>query len=156
MYEQYINIYQNAREGAGLTQEKASERIGVSVESIRVYEAGKRIPPDDVVVRMIDIYNTQYLAYQHLRQNVMASSSIMPQNLKIMSLPEAILRLQKEVADFVKLREEMIDICCDGIISDEERPRWDTIVKELNDITEAIMNLKFVPGLPEKSKNNVG
>jgi len=154
MYEQWVNIYQTARESSGLTQEKAAERIGVSVESIRVYEAGKRIPPDDVVVRMIDIYNTQYLAYQHLRQNVMAASAIMPQNLKILSLPEAILRLQKEVSDFVKLRDEMIDITCDGIISDDERPAWNTIVKELNDITEAIMNLKFVPGLPDKGKHD--
>jgi transcriptional regulator with XRE-family HTH domain len=157
MYEQYINIYQSAREGAGLTQERAAERIGVSVESVRMYESGKRIPPDDIVVRMVDIYDARYLAYQHIKENVKAVSSIMPMNLKVMDLPEAILRIQKEVTDFLRLRDEMVEIAYDGVISEDERPRWNVIVRELDHITEAVMNLKFVPGLkePESSSSKV-
>ena len=40
------NIYQAAREAAGMTQERAAELIGLSVESIRSYETEKRIPAD--------------------------------------------------------------------------------------------------------------
>lgn len=152
MYEQYINIYQKARESVGLTQEKAAERIGVSIESIRMYEGGKRIPPDDVVFRMIDIYNTQYLAYQHLRENVITASAVMPMNIKVTDLPQAILRIQKEITDFLQIRDEMISITYDGIISADERPRWNVIVKELNDIMEAIMSLRFVPTQAESIK----
>ena len=36
--------------------------------------------------------------------------------------------------DFLKLRDEMLDIVEDGVIDDAERPRWNAIVKELNDI----------------------
>lgn len=139
MYDQYINIYQTARESAGLTQEKAAERIGVSVESVRMYEGGKRIPPDDVVVRMVDIYDARYLAYQHIKENVKAAGSLIPSNVEIKDLPTAILKLQKEVNDFIKVRDEMIDITCDGIITTEERPAWDRIIKELDDISRAIM-----------------
>lgn len=144
MHEPYRNIYQTARESSGLTQERAAERIGLSVESIRMYESGRRIPPDDCVVRMIDIYDARYLAYQHIKENVKVSESFIPQNIEIRDLPSAILRLQKEVSDFLKCRDEMIEITCDGVISEDERPRWEAIVKELDDISEAIMCLKFV------------
>ena len=143
MYEQWVNIYQTARESSGLTQEKAAERIGVSTESIRIYESGKRIPPDDVVVRMVDIYDARYLAYQHIKENVKAAGSLIPSNVEIKDLPTAVLRLQKEVNDFMKIRDQMIDITCDGIISEDERPAWNRITKELDDISRAIMSLNF-------------
>ena len=61
----------------------------------------------------------------------------------IKELPEAMLRLQKEVTDFIRCRDEMVEITCDGVITAEERPRYDQILKELDDIVAAIMALKF-------------
>lgn len=143
MAEQYRNIYQIAREATGLTQEKASEHLDISVDSLRAYEGDKRIPPDRVVIKMIEVYNTQYLAYQHLKTADEVGRIYLP-NIEIKELPTAILRLQKEVSDFLKLKDEMIDITYDGIIDEEEKPRWEAIMKELNDIVDAIMSLKFV------------
>lgn len=143
MAEPYRNIYQIAREATGLTQEKASEHLDISVDSLRAYEGGKRIPPDHVVIKMIEIYNTQYLAYQHLKTADEVGRTYLP-NIEIRELPSAILRLQKEVTDFLKVKDEMIEITCDGIIDKEEKPRWDAIMKELNDIMDAIMSLKFI------------
>lgn len=142
MAQEGRNIYQIAREAAGLTQEKASELIDVSVESLRAYEGDRRTPPDNVVIRMIEIYNTQYLAYQHLKTSAEIGRKYLP-NIDLKDLPSAILRLQKEVSDFLKVRDELVDITCDGVISPEERPRYDRILKELDDIVEAIMALKF-------------
>lgn len=48
------NIYQAAREAAGMTQERAAELIGLSVESIRSYETEKRIPADETVIKMAE------------------------------------------------------------------------------------------------------
>ncbi len=47
MPEEYRNIYKNARRAAGYTQETAAEQLGLSVESVRAYETGQRIPPND-------------------------------------------------------------------------------------------------------------
>lgn len=143
MAEQYRNIYQIAREATGLTQEKASEHLDISVDSLRAYEGDKRIPPDRVVIKMIEVYNTQYLAYQHLKTADEVGRTYLP-NIEIRELPAAILRLQKEVTDFLKVKDEMIEITCDGIIDEKEKPRWEAIMKELNDIVDAIMSLKFV------------
>ena len=63
--------------------------------------------------------------------------------MKLQDLPTAILRLQKELNDFLKCREEVLDITCDGVISPEERPRWEKVLKELDDVSAAIMAVKF-------------
>ena len=67
MPKEYRNIYKKARRAAGLTQEAAAERLGISVESVRAYETGQRIPPNDLVEDMADCYDYQRLAYQHLK-----------------------------------------------------------------------------------------
>jgi len=142
MPQDYRNIYQIARESTGLTQKKASELIDISVESIRAYETDRRIPPDKTVIKMIEIYGCQYLAYQHLKTSAEVGQKYMP-NIELRDLPTAILRLQKEVTDFIKCRDELVDICCDGIITEEERPRYEAIIEELDHIVEAIMAVKF-------------
>lgn len=152
MYEQYTNIYASARKCAGLTQERAAEALGISVESIKKYEndvGNGRIPPDSTVLNMCTVYNNLILMYQHKIETDKIARLLMPNGVKIRELPESILRLQKEVSDFLKLRDEMVDITYDGVITDDERERWDVIVKELDDITEAIMCLKFAPSAQE-------
>lgn len=42
--ERYQNIYQSAREGAGLTQEKAAEMLGWSVRNLQAIEQEDRTP----------------------------------------------------------------------------------------------------------------
>lgn len=136
------NIYQVARESAGYTQEKSSEMMGISVESLRSYELDKRIPPDKTVIKMIEIYDTRYLAYQHLKTAAEVGQKFMPE-VNLTDISTAILKLQKEVNDFLKLKDDLLDITCDGVISEDEKPRWETILKELDDITNAIMSVKF-------------
>lgn len=102
------NIYKKPREIAGYSQERAAELLDISVESLRAYETGRRVPPGEVVVRMMDLYNCQYLAVSHLRSSE-ACASFLP-DVKLQDLPTAILRLQKELNDFLKCREEVLDL----------------------------------------------
>ena len=140
MPEEYGKIYQIARQSAGYTQEKAAELIDVSVESIRAYESTRR-PPDNVVVRMIEVYGTPHLAYQHLKSSELGQRYI--PKLEIRDLPTALLRLQKEATEAIKHRDDLIGMACDGVITEAERPHWDAILEELDDVSEAIMALKF-------------
>ena len=78
MPEEYRNIYKTARKSAGLTQEAAAERLGISPESIRAYETGLRIPPNEVVEQMVICYNAQHLAYQHLHETNALAARIVP------------------------------------------------------------------------------
>lgn len=142
MSQESRNIYQIPREAAGLTQEKAAELIDISVESIRAYETGRRTPPGRAVIKMIEIYNSPYLALQHLKSSDEVGQCYMP-NVELKDLPTAVLRLQKEVNDFLKCRDEIIDITCDGVISEDEQERWNQVLKEMDDVITAIMSVKF-------------
>ena len=142
MSQEYRNIYQIARESTGFTQEKAAELMDVSVESVRAYEGSKRIPPDKIVIKMIEIYDARYLAYQHLKTSAEVGQKYLPE-IQIQELPIAILKLQKEVSDFIKCRDLMIEITCDGIIDENEKPEWDSILNKLDNVSSAILALKF-------------
>lgn len=135
------NMYQIARESAGFTQDKASELLDISVESLRAYESSRRIPPNNIVVSMVEIYNAQYLAYKHLK-NSEIGEIILP-DIKVESLSISILKLQKEIKKFSEYEEILIEIGSDGIISDSEKADWNSIQNAFNDIVKAFMSLKY-------------
>ena len=143
------NIYKIAREAKGLTQEAAAEKLGISDSSIRAYETGQRVPPDEVVETMSDLYNALHLIVRHVRErNAMASAdmarSIVP-DIREVRLPEAIMELLDRVYGFVDAHRdrELLRIGKDGIIDDQERPIFDAIVAELGDLVEAAMAVRY-------------
>lgn len=138
-------IYKTTRMAAGYTQERLAELCDTSPRSIQAFESGERIPSDEMVVRMADVCNCQFLAYQHLRNNMELARSILPEVCPA-NLPVAVLKLQKEVNDFLVIRDEMIEITCDGIIDESEQNRWNCILKEINDVCQAVIALNFVHG----------
>lgn len=142
MQESCRNIYQAARKVAGFTQERAAEMMGVSQRSLADYELGMRLPPNDVVELMVMVYNSQLLAIQHLRNTSRFSRALLP-DIQLMALPEAVLTLVDAIYDFAddRLDRELIDIARDGMISEEERPRFDRVVEKIRVITAAAMAL---------------
>lgn len=138
------NIYAAARNAAGLTQERAAEMIGVSCRCLADYEAGQRLPGNDVVIRMVDVYDARYLAYQHLRSSSEMARCIIPDTGN-MELPEAVLRLVSCVYDFAddKLDRQLILIAQDGLIDESERPRFNRIVRKLDTIIQSALAVAY-------------
>lgn len=138
MQENCKNIYQSARKIAGFSQERAAELLGLSPRSLADYEAGARVPPNDVADRMVTVYNSQLLAVQHLRNCTQFARDLLPE-VRPMALPEAVLTLIDAVYDFAddRLDRELIDIARDGVISADERERFDRVVDKIRTITAA-------------------
>ena len=137
------NIYKTARQKAGITREKAAEAIGISVESLKAYEAYSRLPPSDVVDRMCLVYDALYLAYQH---NRLASGEIkVVPEIQIMELPMAAIRIINRVQAFAEAHRDRQLLCIaeDGTISEEERPLFDEIMSELDELVKAAVELKL-------------
>ena len=61
------NIYKRCRSAAGITQERASELLGVAPRTLSDYETGRTRPPDCAVSAMMDIYGCPELGYLHLQ-----------------------------------------------------------------------------------------
>lgn len=146
MQNDCINIYQSARKVAGFTQERAAELLGLSLRSLADYESGLRVPPNDVADRMVTVYNSQLLAVQHLRSSTQFARELLP-DVQTMALPEAVLTLVDAVYAFAdnRLDRELIDIARDGVISEDERERFDHVVEQLRNITAAAIALVSAP-----------
>lgn len=139
------NIYQIARKTAGLTQEAAAERLALSVESLRAYETGQRIPGNDVVSMMMSVYNAQYLGIQH----VQAAGAPLPacvQDVQVgLSLESSTIKLVNRWLAFANRHrcDQLLAIAEDGIIDEQERPQFDQIIGELSDLVRATLALMY-------------
>ena len=131
------NIYKNARKSAGFTQEKASQLLNVSVDSLRDYEQSQRPVPSDVASAMCDVYQAPYLAVQHLRLTSDLGKRVVPE-IQLKDLPEAVLGVLAAVQRFCAKREAMVEIAADGQIAESEQAEWDEIMCLANDLNVAI------------------
>ncbi len=138
------NIYQTARERAGMTQETVAEQLCISTESLRMYETGRRRPSDETVVMMADVYHDKGLVYQHIKTSPVGC--VLPE-LTERSLQECALRLFRLLRNIVREErvETLLEIAEDGIIDTQERPVYNEIMKELREIAEAVIAISFIP-----------
>ena len=143
MPEECRNIYKTCRKAAGFTQEAAAERLGISVESLRAYESGQRIPPNEVVELMVILYNAQHLAYQHLRETNAMYGRVVPE-VPLCPVLEASARLTNRIYAFADSHADrrLMRMAEDNVINPVERPEFDAILEELQEIVEAALALR--------------
>lgn len=137
------NIYQAARMAAGLTQERVAEALVISVESLRLYETDRRVPPNCIVARMSDLYNTQYLIIQHVRQADDLARSLLPDPQQI-PMSQASIKFTRLMREFVQngRTDTLLYFAEDGVIDETERPLFETIMSEWAEIEKAWYELK--------------
>ena len=137
------NIYKIAREARGLTQEAAAEKLGISDSSIRAYETGQRVPSNEVVELMAICYDAQHLAFQHLRETNSMYGSIVPA-VPDCSVLEASAKLINRIYEFADSHSDrrLMRIAEDNVIDQDERPEFDAILEDLQEIVEAALAVK--------------
>jgi transcriptional regulator with XRE-family HTH domain len=136
------NIYKNARRAAGLTQEQAAEHLYISVRSLAEYEAGRTIPACNTVCRMIETFNTPWLAYEHLRHSSEVGQKYLPE-VNLTDLAKSVLRLQKELQDVVEANPNLVAVACDGVIHPNEEEVWKQVSKEVMEMVAAGLGVLF-------------
>lgn len=145
----YINSYQKARKSARLTQEQAAERLGLSPESLKQYEGDRRVPPDAVVRRMVELYGTPWLALAHRKAT--DTLGVLPQ-VEAKPLPMATITLRNRIHDAAGRLDALLRIAEDGRIDDTERPEFDAIVADLRDTMAAIYQVIYSPEGTKKGR----
>lgn len=156
MQEGYTNIYQTARRRAGWTQEQAAEVLGLSVESVKAYETDVRVPPAATVAAMAKIYASPGLILEHARRT--DRLGIIPDAARPRSFPLAVVNVFNRFMDFAEKHrgQELLQIAEDGIIDDKERPRYNEIVAEIEDLTAALLSLMYCDAGAKKERPDVG
>ena len=151
----YGLLLKTVREGRDMTQEQASEKVGVSVDTWYAYEANRRLPPPETVNRICDALEAPWLAMYFLEAHS-GSMKVLP-NVTARALPTAVLTLLNRVLSFnEKCRiRELVSVAEDGVIDEFERDLYDEIVEELDGIIEAALAVKF-PMDAKKDRSDVG
>lgn len=115
------------------SREGAAELLGISVSSLADYELGNtKVIPVDKVVLMADIYNAPEL---------MAMPSP-----EIASVERTTMKLLKQLrqGDIEQVKEKLIDITADGIISKDEWADLTEILDYLDGLIRAARELKLI------------
>lgn len=151
----YGLLLKTVREGRDMTQEQASEKVGVSVDTWYAYEANRRLPPPETVNRICDALEAPWLAMYFLE----AHSGVMRvlPNVTARALPTAVLTLLSRVLSFnEKCRiKQLVSVAEDGVVDEFEQDLYDEIVEELDGIIEAALAVKF-PMDAKKDRSDVG
>lgn len=148
------NIFYKARCGAAKHNEQLSSREGaadiMSIDRGRLYriESGIANPYPEEVHLMADLYNAPELKNYYCKHCCPLGAD-MPE-VDVVSLDRIALKALKHMKAVSDSRETLIDICEDGIISEEERPQLDEILKELGELEQISKSLRV---WVEKNKN---
>ncbi len=140
MERKYPNLYQRARLSTGMTQERAAELLGLSAESLKQYEGGRRVPSNETVAKMVEVYHLPWLALEHTRAT--DTLGVMP-DVTPRPLPMASIALRNRLQDATGRLDALLRIAEDGVIDETERPEFDKIVAELRETMAAIYQVIY-------------
>lgn len=144
------NIYQAARKEGCLTQEQAAERLEVSETTVKAWEQGARVPDNETVARMAELYGTPWLALEHMKNT--DTFGVIPE-INLQPLPQAGIFLRNRMLDAMGRLDRLLRIVEDGQVDDIERPEFDDIVDDLWETMAAIYQVIFAQEPPSIKKD---
>lgn len=146
------NVYFRARKEAAtynerlFSREGAAELLGISVSTLADYELGNtKVVPVDKVVLMADLYNCPELKTGYCKYECPIGKT-MPLATQVTGIEGIALRLIREFdTEKVKQMEKsLIDIAADGVISEDEKPKLEAILKRLDELAVVISEMKLI------------
>jgi transcriptional regulator with XRE-family HTH domain len=142
MYRDYRNIYQTGRENAGLTQEAVAELLDISVESVRAYESGLRVPKNKLVENMAITFRTEWLLIEHLLSDEVAGKHL-PRPMIEFTLSQAALWFLKELESSRTQTTKLISLTCANELEGEQQAEFESLMQELFSLAAAVLTLRF-------------
>lgn len=143
------NALRRARNSRGITQEKAAEMSGYSVDAIQAWESGSRRASVEVLDTLAVCYDAPWLAGMYLRELSAGSvAETFPAFQPGVPLPQAVAAVLDKVLTFTERHSDrrLIAMAADGRIDAQERAEYDAILEDLQAICQAAMELKFSEG----------
>lgn len=136
------NIYKNARQTAGLTQERWAEQLGVTADTVRLYESGRNYPSDEVAARMAEVAGMPVLGYWHLKLKSALANDALPDVARV-PLPQAVVGLLAAMDTIQPQVKELLVIALDGIVDEGETELFEDILDALEDVVTAALAVKY-------------
>ncbi len=128
------------------SREGAAERLGMSVSSVADAELGlTKCMPVDKAVLMADLYNAPHLLNYYCLHEcpIGCRQSISDEVLDIDRVTVKLLKNLK-VNQLTEMKDKLLDIAEDGIISDNEKPDLREILEYLDKLAKTVSELKTI------------
>ena len=130
----------NSREGA-------AELLGVSVSSLADYELGiTKVIPVDKVVLMAELYAAPELKAWYCAEECPMGSGLPMPSAELTSVERTAMQLLKQLreSDVQDVKDTLIDITADGVISEDERVDLARILEYLDGLIKAAGELRLI------------
>lgn len=146
------NVWYEARMNAAKyddrlrSREGAAERLGMSVSSIADTELDlTKFMPVDKAVLMSDCYNAPHLL-NHYCLNECPIGCRRPLSDENLGIDRVTVRLLKSlrVCELDEIKDKLLDIAEDGVISDDEKPELQAVMEYLNELAKVLSELQTV------------
>lgn len=136
------NIYKSARLTAGLTQERWAEQLGVTADTVRLYESGRNYPSDEVAARMAEVAGMPVLGYWHLKHKSALANDELP-DVPRLPLPQAVIGLLAAIDELQPSIKELLIIARDGVVDAGETELFLDILDDLEEVVQASLAVKY-------------
>lgn len=130
----------NSREGA-------AEMLGVSVSSLADYELGiTKVIPVDKVVLMAELYNAPELKAWYCTTECPIGRSLPMPSANISTVERTTMRLLKQLRqdEVQDIKDSLIEITTDGVISEDEKVDLAEILEYLDELIKAAGELRLI------------
>lgn len=130
----------NSREGA-------AEMLGVSVSSLADYELGiTKVIPVDKVVLMAELYNAPELKAWYCTTECPIGRSFPMPSANISTVERTTIRLLKQLRqdEVQDIKDTLIEITADGVISEDEKVDLAEILEYLDELIKAAGELRLI------------
>ena len=137
------NYYQEIRESANLTREKASELLEfISSDRIEKIEAYKSLARPEEILKMAEAYKKLDLPnYYCTHECPIGKKYVQPIEYK--DLSQITLEMLSTLNSLEKQKNRLIEITVDGQITKDEEEDFKKIKKQLDDMSKTIASLSI-------------
>ena len=137
------NLYQQTREGLGLTREEASGLLAaMSPERIEKIENERSLPQPEEILLMADGYRRPDLCNYYCANQCPIGREYVPR-IERKDLSRIVLEMLASLNAMQKRQERLIEITADGAVSEDELRDFVQIQRELEKISVAVEGLQL-------------
>lgn len=131
-----------ARNASGLTQEQAAPLLGVVTRTLSGYECDNSPVPEDVVLKMMEVYDAEWLGFMFLKMTSRVGNRILPA-IQQRALSAHILDLQVEMDQANNVQKDLARVGRDDKITPDEIPVFLTSIEQLMSLCGSIYSIVY-------------
>ena len=142
--KEFTKLIVKARKEHRLSQQEACALLEISDPStLSKFENGVKIPSEDIVVRMLSVYDDPFIGYMYLKECTQIGEMLLP-NVLLSELDNLALNFQNEFEDVSSIRRDILAMARDNVIDEDEKSQWNGVIqKEVSELLSVLIPLRI-------------